>query len=56
MFHPEIVITLHNQRTGYYRVLKKNTFIIYELDILWDFGISEIFSRKNSTQSTAYAF
>ena len=29
MFHHVIMMTLHNQRTGCYRVLKKNAFIIY---------------------------
>jgi len=40
MFHAEIVMTLHNQCTGSYRVLKRNASIIYKLDNLLDPGIS----------------
>ena len=40
MFHPDVVMTLHNQRTCSYRVLKRNASITYELDILWDLGIT----------------
>jgi len=45
MIHSEIVRTLHNQRTGSYRVLKRNASNTYVLNIRWDFGISPMFSR-----------
>jgi len=56
MFHLEIVMTLHSQRTYSYRVLKRNTYIIYELDISWDPSISPTFSGENSTRCAASTF
>ena len=56
MFHHDIVMTLHNQRTCSYRVLKWNAFITYELDISWDPGISLTFSEDVSIWSAAFVF
>ena len=56
MFHFEIVMTLHNQRTGSYRVLKRNTFITYELDIPCDLDTSLTFSGEDSTRFVTYVF
>ena len=56
MFHSEIVMTLHSQRTCSCKVLKRNAFLIYELDISWDPGISPAFSKEDSPRSTAHVF
>jgi len=56
MFYPEIVMTLHSQRTSSFRVLKRNAFVTYELDIPWDPDISPILSGEDSIHSVLYAF
>jgi len=49
IFHPKIVMTLHNQRTSSYRILKRNAPITYELNIPWDPDISLTFDGVDST-------
>ena len=56
IFHPEIVMILHNQHTCSYRVLKRNASIIYELDVPGNPGISLTFSEEDLTRFDVYAF
>jgi len=49
MFHLEIVMMLHSQRTGSYRVLRRIASITDKLDISWDPGINLTFSGEDST-------
>jgi len=47
------VMTLHSQRMGSYKVLKRNASITYELDIPWDLGISHTFNGDDSIRFNA---
>ena len=53
MFHLDIMMTLHNQRTCSFRILKRNASITYELDIPWDLGISHTFNGTDSIRFNA---
>jgi len=53
MSHLEIVMALHSQRTGSYRVLRGIAFITDKLDISWDSDINLTFSGEDSTQYVA---
>ena len=49
-------MTLHSQCIGSYKALKRNAFIVYELDILWNPDINQIFNGDDSTRFVACAF
>jgi len=52
---PETVRKLHDWRTDFDRILMKNAFIAYELDISRDSGISSVFSMDDAPLSTTGA-
>ena len=50
--HPEAVRKLHAWSTDFDKSLKRSAFIAYELNSLWDSGISFVFSRDDEPLST----
>ena len=50
----EAVRKFHAWRKDFYRALKMITSIAYELDNLWDYGISSFFSRDDAPWFTLY--
>ena len=53
--HPEVVRKLHAWRIYFDTILKRSASIAYELNTLWDPGISSVFSRNDASRSTLCA-
>ena len=50
-----IVRKLHVWRTDFERILKRITFITYELDIQWDLGVGSAFNMDDLLVVASYA-
>ena len=53
--HSEATRKLHVWRKDFEMALKRIAYIAYELDSLWDPGISSVFSKEDAPRSTLYA-